>query len=453
MKNKFIWMVLILFFLPISSFSQICFGSYELESQNEVNNFITNHNCTDIRGDMTISGNDITSLLPLNGVDISGGLEIINNPQLISLDGLSSIDGLRKLEIRGNNKLENLDGLNSLDGISEAIEIFNNAKLKNINGISSVQGESSTPWIVVGLNPDLENLNGLSGITHVKNRIWIAANTSLNDLDGLSTITTLSSPASSQQIDISGNNNLVSISGLGNIIDISGSWNIEIYGNSSLSDCNGICDLEENPNVSILVNANASGCNSNIEFAESCGELPVELITFTSISTNSHIHLYWQTVTETNNLGFEVQKSKDGIQWELLDFIEGQGNSVETDDYSYIDKNPFTGTNYYRLKQLDFDGAFEYSDVISTEFQPEDNDALQVFPNPIKDFLNIALPQKTTSSNVQIRIHNTSGQLIKSLNFFDQHYFQISVEGLSSGVYFLEVLDGREVMVDRIVKE
>ena len=98
----------------------------------------------------------------------------------------------------------------------------------------------------------------------------------------------------------------------------------------------------------------------NINFA-----LPVEIINFNATSDNDHIDLTWSTASENNNDYFTIEKSNDGINFESLANIDGAGNSNTLINYSYIDKNPFEGLNYYRLKQTDFNGNFIYSNVVA----------------------------------------------------------------------------------------
>jgi len=99
----------------------------------------------------------------------------------------------------------------------------------------------------------------------------------------------------------------------------------------------------------------------------------ISLICFTqSIDTNlwlsadtTNIELYWVTSNEINNDYFTIEKSNDGINFEIVEIILGAGNSDILLEYSFVDKNPINGISYYRLKQTDFDGKFEYSDIIS----------------------------------------------------------------------------------------
>lgn len=97
--------------------------------------------------------------------------------------------------------------------------------------------------------------------------------------------------------------------------------------------------------------------------------LPVELAYFAGMWKDQNINLFWRTASEQNNKGFEVQKSKDGNTFEKIGFTKGNGTTVDVTNYNFIDRSPSNGINYYRLKQIDFDGKFEYSKIIAVAYE------------------------------------------------------------------------------------
>src|SRR5690606_40915102 len=92
--------------------------------------------------------------------------------------------------------------------------------------------------------------------------------------------------------------------------------------------------------------------------------LPVELISFSASFVKNYIQLNWVTASELNNLGFEIQKSSDKINWESIGFVEGKGNSASLNRYEYIDYNYNQEYKYYRLKQTDMNGIFTLSSIV-----------------------------------------------------------------------------------------
>lgn len=99
---------------------------------------------------------------------------------------------------------------------------------------------------------------------------------------------------------------------------------------------------------------------------ENCGvALPIELISFDASLNNNNVDLYWATASEYNNDFFTIERSTDGLNWEHVTIVSGAGNSTQRLDYYIQDSRPLSGISYYRLKQTDFDGAFEYSNIVS----------------------------------------------------------------------------------------
>jgi len=100
---------------------------------------------------------------------------------------------------------------------------------------------------------------------------------------------------------------------------------------------------------------------------ENCGiALPIELISFEAkMNTNKQVDIFWATASELNNDFFTIERSSDGVNWEIVTTATGAGNSIYRIDYAAYDSRPLSGISYYRLKQTDFDGAFEYSNIVS----------------------------------------------------------------------------------------
>jgi hypothetical protein len=112
--------------------------------------------------------------------------------------------------------------------------------------------------------------------------------------------------------------------------------------------------------------------------------LPVKLINFKAIIQNAGVALLWSTATEKDNLGYDVERSADNRNWTSLGFVAGSGTTAEKRDYTFKDEKPYTGVNYYRLKQIDNDGKHEYSPIVVADVLAN---GLQfdVFPNPSAD--------------------------------------------------------------------
>jgi murein DD-endopeptidase MepM/ murein hydrolase activator NlpD len=167
--------------------------------------------------------------------------------------------------------------------------------------------------------------------------------------------------------------------------------------------------------------------------------LPVELLNFEANAKGQNVLLEWQTLSETNNKGFEVQKSTGLNDWETIEFIEGQGSTSERSSYSFVDQSPFGGNNYYRLKQIDFDGNFEYSEVRFVAFQrAKEVIVAEIAPNPIQNkLLNIYL-SAFPESDVDIQIINPLGQMVFQ-KIIQEKEIEINVQELPSGLYYVVI--------------
>jgi len=191
-----------------------------------------------------------------------------------------------------------------------------------------------------------------------------------------------------------------------------------------------------------------------------CGAvlLPVELVNFKANLKNQRVDLLWQTATELNNEGFEVQRAVGNAaleagRWQVLDFVAGNGTTNEIQNYSYTDERPQAGLNYYRLKQIDFDGKFEYSDVVSVDLPNFENLAnLRIFPNPAPSGeLTLYLPE-SNESKATIRLYDQTGKLVLQQTTSSQEE-TLNVSQLAAGVYFVEVSVGGKVFREKVVVE
>jgi len=184
--------------------------------------------------------------------------------------------------------------------------------------------------------------------------------------------------------------------------------------------------------------------------------LPVELFSFTASVQNNIVYLNWSTETEVNNYGFEIHRLTNHTPWQVLGFVEGNGNSNSPKEYSFIDNNlNGEGIYSYRLKQIDTDGAFEYSDVAEVLVGGPTNFSLeQNFPNPFNPATTISysLPLK---SQVELVIYNTLGESVMQLVNEEKEAGRYSVEfnatSLPSGIYFYSIQAGTFIETKKMV--
>ncbi len=173
--------------------------------------------------------------------------------------------------------------------------------------------------------------------------------------------------------------------------------------------------------------------------------LPVELTSFDAKAIAGKVNLNWTTATEINNYGFEVERSFDGSSFFTVGFVRGNGTTTEPRAYSFMDELAVNGTEtiYYRLKQVDYNGAFQYSDIVSVVFDlPTDYALGQNYPNPFNPSTKIkySVPQ---SGLVSIVVYDLTGQevisLINEVKEPGNYEINFNATGLSSGVYFYKM--------------
>ena len=182
--------------------------------------------------------------------------------------------------------------------------------------------------------------------------------------------------------------------------------------------------------------------------------LPVTYKSFTAKSENCDFsHLDWTVVNEVNNKGFEVER-KVGKEYEVVGTVEGKGTSAHATNYSFTDKleGKYNGQNvYYRLKQVDFDGRFNYSKELSVRPSCDVEIALNLSPNPTKDLLYVALTGVSEES-AKVRLFDQSGKFLKEYMVVPNTNFEINVQSLNPGVYTMRYTSDSTDKIQRFIK-
>ena len=195
----------------------------------------------------------------------------------------------------------------------------------------------------------------------------------------------------------------------------------------------------------------------NITSALNTG-LPVELTFFTGVENGNQIDLYWETATEVNNYGFDVERSfsSPGMDWMTIGFVEGNGNSNSSKYYNYIDKNiRRSGIYYYRLKQIDNDGQFEFSSIVEIDFsKPSGFKLNQNYPNPFNPVTSITF-QIPVKAIVTLNVYNIVGKVIATLleGEVEPGCYVRNFDGndLASGVYFCKLQANEFVEIKKML--
>ena len=184
------------------------------------------------------------------------------------------------------------------------------------------------------------------------------------------------------------------------------------------------------------------GCTSLTQFSI-ISALPIVLTRFEGNNRKDYNLLSWTTSSESQNKGFYIERSTDGVHFEKIGFLVGNGTTNIRKDYSFKDETP-NGLVYYRLKQLDFDGRFEYSKIIAIDSKGEK--VASVFPNPSTGIFTITGIEDTEDET--FTLINSIGQTL-SINV--QNNGQVDMSAYPSSVYYLRVASNGQVM--KLVKE
>jgi len=166
--------------------------------------------------------------------------------------------------------------------------------------------------------------------------------------------------------------------------------------------------------------------------------LPIELINFDAKPDEGNVKLKWQTANENNNDYFTIERSINGIDWIEIKRIKGAGNSFSTLNYATTDKNPHLGLSYYRLKQVDYDGEYSFSNIENIHIQELTKSKIKIYPNPT--FNKITLVGSISELEI-INIYNVIGENITNqvrLMFIEKQKVVIDLSNLSKGTYYIK---------------
>ena len=176
--------------------------------------------------------------------------------------------------------------------------------------------------------------------------------------------------------------------------------------------------------------------------------LPVQLTRFTAQQEQNRILLNWQTALEINNDHFIIESSKNGIEFQAIGKVEGAGTSYQLREYSFLDESPFLGINYYRLKQVDVDGKYAYSEFASAEHRQSKT---ELYPNPVAENVTLNLGEINSGKVV---IYDSQGKVLDQIIYQEVDQIEIDLTGFGPGMLVVEIQDAKGTMisVDRLMK-
>jgi len=199
-----------------------------------------------------------------------------------------------------------------------------------------------------------------------------------------------------------------------------------------------------------------AGTENNAVWKRALGEIPVELTAFTAVPEGNNVSLNWQTASETNNKGFDVERQADS-QWEKIGFVEGNGTSTAPHSYSYTDRNLNEGRYNYRLKQIDFDGSYKYSGTVEVQTggTPDQYFLSRNYPNPFNPSTTIEFTLPENAGNVRLTIYNVLGEkaaeIVNSSLAAGKYSYKWNAKNFTSGIYFYELKTEKYISVKKMI--
>ena len=181
------------------------------------------------------------------------------------------------------------------------------------------------------------------------------------------------------------------------------------------------------------------------------GAVPVSLLDFKAVLQNKSIMLQWEIATEKNLSTFVIERSADGNRFLPISSVVASGAGTFTRNYSIVDKRPLEGINFYRLKMVDVDGKFTYSNIVAVKINADKK--LQIFPNPAKEILFVEA--NGNNENATFEIIDAVGRKLKKIQILlnGKTSFSIDVSNLPKGIYNLILFKGQNTEIQKFIKE
>ena len=205
--------------------------------------------------------------------------------------------------------------------------------------------------------------------------------------------------------------------------------------------------------ASTVVSIDSLSIQSVGNFDAQCSALPLTLLSFTAGIRNRSVELQWQTVKEENTGYFDLEKSGDGKTFQFLQKVSAAGNSSFVNSYTAYDVNPFGGNNYYRLKMVDKDGRFIYSNVARVNFAG--SVSVSVSPNPVQNEMNLYI-RSDNNSKSGMRIIDMNGRMVAEKEFSisaGMNTFSYDMSHFAKGIYEVRITQNDSVHHIKLVKE
>ncbi len=192
--------------------------------------------------------------------------------------------------------------------------------------------------------------------------------------------------------------------------------------------------------------------NMGTIFKYTSAPLPIKLISYTAQCINNTAELKWITATETNNDYFTIERSGNGVDYTILSIIKGTGNSNQIISYKWTDNSPLMGMNYYRLKQTDYNGNFEYLGLISLKTRTIKNDNIMIYPTITETNITIENSAFSEGLGCMVTIYNSDGRLVRQ-QLMQKEKMVIDISCFKKGIYLVNISNSKDFKTFKLIKE
>ena len=179
------------------------------------------------------------------------------------------------------------------------------------------------------------------------------------------------------------------------------------------------------------------------------GVVPLTLLSFDAFKNKNSVSLQWKTSNEINTSHFDIERSSDAVNFAKIGKVNAV-NVAGVNAYSYEDVQPFKGINFYRLKQIDINGSFKYSNINKVMFESF-GDVINIYPNPAKDFIQFDYVSK--QKTILVNLFDMQGRLIKTTTIANILPLKLNVENLTNGKYIVQLSDGEKIAIGNFIKQ
>ena len=380
-----------------------------------------------------------------NIYSLANNSQLLNNGLMIFQSGLSTSSGT---SLTNRGKLY-------LNGSLDPSGAITNQSLMVSNGSVTLNGGDSL------VNTDkLFFKSGLTGGKKIRNDglLWVASSMQLNSAgikQNLSTAELRIDGALANNVTIQGAGYLYiagAIANNGTVAGLSSSNKLTV--NQTISTGTRT-NLTVNAGMPIYDTTNYLGANASPD-ACALRLLPASLSELNAEQESGDAELTWSTASEYNSSSFQIERSNDGMHFAKIGSVNAHGISHSKTNYSFEDNSPLNGTAYYRLKMIDIDNAFQYSNVVVLHTIEKNFISGKIAPNPFVSQFEISI-SLNNADQVHIRIMDHSGRIVhmeeQHASKGNTHIVVNSLSGLSAGIYFVEISTTTERLVQKIVKQ